>query len=76
MREPRTCRWHLCQKGPDATRARFTPKRADQEFCSTECRTARATWRQNRGSTLVDPLIEGRWADLRRARAELKKETT
>ena len=74
MREPRTCKWHNCEKGPGGSRARFTPSRSDQEFCSTDCRIARAAWRQNRGSTLVDLVIEGKWAELRRAREELQKE--
>lgn len=69
-----TCKWHKCTKGPAGSRGRFTPSRADQEFCSTDCRIARAAWRQTRGSTLVDMLIEGRWSDLRKTREELKQE--
>lgn len=75
MHEERICKWHLCQNGPGATRARFTPARLDQDFCSAECRIARASWRQTRGSVLVDLVLEGKWTDLRRIREQLQKET-
>ncbi|AGH16010.1 hypothetical protein DVVG_00024 [Dunaliella viridis virus SI2] len=73
---PRPCKWHACQRGQDGGRATFTPTRPSHEFCSTECRAARAAWRQRRGSVLVDMLIDGRWADLRRQRDQLEEEIT
>lgn len=70
------CKWHHCHQAPGDKRRSFIPNRKDQEFCSAECRRARATWRQTRGSTLVDLVIEGRWKELRDIRKELIKETS
>lgn len=67
MLDPKTCKWHRCG-------ATFTPTSLRQEFCSSKCRTDRAVWRQNRGSMLVDPLINGQWTKLKELRAVLQKE--
>lgn len=73
--EPRTCKWHECDKGVAGARAKFDPARRSQEFCCDECRIARANWKQRRGATLVDLVIEGDWDKLKLARTELIKET-
>jgi hypothetical protein len=53
----RPCRWHGCRKGQHRTRALFEPRRRTQDFCSEECRRARAAWKERRGAVLVDLLI-------------------
>lgn len=71
----RDCKWHKCTKGPGGARARFRPRRRDQEFCSSECRNARAAWRQARGSVIVDLLLDANWTELEYQRALLLRET-
>jgi hypothetical protein len=53
----RPCRWHGCRKGQHRTRALFEPRRRTQDFCSEECRRARAAWKERRGAVLVDLLL-------------------
>lgn len=68
VHSPRPCKWHECGRS-------FVPVRQDNEFCSTQCRIDRATWRRTRGSVLVDPLIAGDWETLQQLREAIIKET-
>lgn len=70
----RPCKWHGCRKGQHRTRALFEPVRRTQEFCSDECRKARASWKERRGATLVDPLIEDDFIELRKLQDSIRQE--
>lgn len=72
--ELRTCKWHLCKRGPDGARATFTPERPSHEFCSAECRVKRSDWKRIRGATLVDPLLEGDMTRIIQIRDQLREE--
>jgi hypothetical protein len=72
----RPCKWHGCRKGQHRTRALFEPRRRTQDFCSEECRRARAAWKERRGAVLVDMLLDAEGIvicdeDLGRARQDL-----
>jgi hypothetical protein len=72
----RPCKWHGCRKGQHRTRALFEPRRRTQDFCSEECRRARAAWKERRGAVLVDMLLDAEGieicdGDLGRARQDL-----
>jgi len=61
------CLWHECDK-------EFAPDHHLQRFCSKACQSARANWKARRGSALVDPLLDGKLADLETARDKMKRE--
>lgn len=61
------CKWHLCRK-------EFKPSRITEDFCCPDHRRARAAWRAQRGSTLVDLLIDGDMEKLQERRGQLLEE--
>ena len=61
------CKWHRCNR-------EFEPTDPRQRFCSIECRKDRSRWRELRGATIIDVLLDGSAEDIMAARRKLKEE--